>query len=168
MSTFAQIIREHAAQRPQAAALSFEGSTWTFEELHNLSSRAAQALLNEGVKPGDRVALLTKNRAEFYELLLACSKVGAILVGLNWRLAPVELDAIVQDVTIHKSLYMKGLGKGCCRSETLCCVDSIWLRFTCRASYGTYWGLNYGLRWGIRRVVIACWVARRIASLTIR
>ena len=97
MSTFAQMIREHAAQRPQAAALSFEGSTWTFEELHNLSSRAAQALLNEGVKPGDRVALLTKNRAEFYELLLACSKVGAILVGLNWRLAPVELDAIVQD-----------------------------------------------------------------------
>lgn len=49
------------------------------------------------MKPGDRVALLTKNRAEFYELLLACSKVGAILVGLNWRLAPVELDAIVQD-----------------------------------------------------------------------
>ncbi len=97
MSTFAQIIREHAAQRPQAPALSFEGRTWTFEELHSLSSRAAQALLNEGVKPGDRVALLTKNRAEFYELLLACSKVGAILVGLNWRLAPVELEAIVQD-----------------------------------------------------------------------
>lgn len=48
MSTFAQIIREHAAQRPQAAALSFEGCTWTFEELHSLSSRAAQALLNEG------------------------------------------------------------------------------------------------------------------------
>jgi len=97
MSTFAQIIREHAAQRPQAPALSFEGRTWTFEELHSLSSRAAQALLTEGVRPGDRVALLTKNRAEFYELLLACSKVGAILVGLNWRLSPVELEAIVQD-----------------------------------------------------------------------
>jgi acyl-CoA synthetase (AMP-forming)/AMP-acid ligase II len=78
-------------------ALSFEGVTWSFAELHELSSRSAQALLDEGVKAGDRVALLTKNRAEFYELLFACNKIGAILVGLNWRLAAVEIEAIVAD-----------------------------------------------------------------------
>ena len=97
MSTFAQIIREHAQHRAASPALSFEGVTWSFGELHELSSRSAQALLNEGVKAGDRVALLTKNRAEFYELLFACNKIGAILVGLNWRLAAVEIEAIVAD-----------------------------------------------------------------------
>lgn len=97
MTTFAQIIREHALQRPASPALSFEGITWTFAELHELSSRSAQALINEGVKAGDRVALLTKNRAEFYELLFACSKIGAILLGLNWRLAAAEIEAIVTD-----------------------------------------------------------------------
>jgi len=97
MTTFAQIIREHAKERPSSPALSFEGVTWSFAELHELSSRSAQALLSEGVKAGDRVALLTKNRAEFYELLFACSKIGAILVGLNWRLAPLEIEAIVAD-----------------------------------------------------------------------
>ena len=97
MSTFAQILREHAAQRPGAPALSFEGVTWTFADLHVLSSRSAQALRDEGVKAGDRVAVLTKNCAEFYELLYACNKVGAILVGLNWRLASVEIEAIVKD-----------------------------------------------------------------------
>lgn len=97
MTTFAQIIREHAQQRPASPALSFEGVTWSFAELHELSSRSAQALLDEGVKAGDRVALLTKNRAEFYELLFACNKIGAILVGLNWRLAAVEIEAIVAD-----------------------------------------------------------------------
>lgn len=97
MTTFAQIIREHAQQRPASPALSFEGVTWSFAELHELSSRSAQALLNEGVKAGDRVALLTKNRAEFYELLFACNKIGAILVGLNWRLAAGEIEAIVAD-----------------------------------------------------------------------
>jgi long-chain acyl-CoA synthetase len=97
MSTFAQIIREHAQHRPEAPALSFEGTTWSFADLHRLSSRSAQALHAAGVKAGDRVALLTKNRAEFYELLFACSKIGAILVGLNWRLAAGEIEAIVAD-----------------------------------------------------------------------
>ena len=97
MTTFAQIIREHAQQRPASPALSFEGVTWSFAELHSYSSRSAQALIRDGVKAGDRVALLTKNRAEFYELLFACSKVGAILVGLNWRLAAGEIEAIVAD-----------------------------------------------------------------------
>lgn len=97
MTTFAQIIREHAQQRPASPALSFEVVTWNFAELHAYSSRSAQALIRDGVKAGDRVALLTKNRAEFYELLFACSKVGAILVGLNWRLAAGEIEAIVAD-----------------------------------------------------------------------
>jgi acyl-CoA synthetase (AMP-forming)/AMP-acid ligase II len=95
--SLAQIIRQHAASRPAAPALTFEGSTWSFGELDALSSRSANALLAEGVGPGDRVALLTKNRAECYELMFACSKIGAILVGLNWRLAPAELTAIAAD-----------------------------------------------------------------------
>jgi long-chain acyl-CoA synthetase len=99
MSTFATIIREHAAARPGAPALTFEDATLSFAELDALSSWSANALLAEGVKAGDRVAVLTKNRAEFFELIFACSKIGAILVGLNWRLAPAEIAAIVEDAT---------------------------------------------------------------------
>lgn len=97
MDTFANVIREHASVRPHASALTFEGKTVNFAELHERSSRAANALRSEGVKAGDRVALLTKNRSEFFELIIACSKIGAVLVGLNWRLAPAELSAIVDD-----------------------------------------------------------------------
>ena len=96
-STFAQIIRQHAVDRPQAPALTFEGSTWTFAQLDALSSQSANALAAEGVCAGDRVALLTKNCAEFYEMIIACNKIGAILVGLNWRLAASEITAIVAD-----------------------------------------------------------------------
>ncbi len=65
MSTFAQILREHVAERPHAPALSFDGTTWSFHQLHERSSRVANALKTSGVRPGDRVAVLTKNRAEF-------------------------------------------------------------------------------------------------------
>lgn len=96
-STYAQLLRGHAAQRPDAPALTFEGRTYSFAQLDASSSRAAQALRAEGVQPGDRVAVLMRNCAEFVEMILACGKVGAILVGLNWRLAPPEIEAIVAD-----------------------------------------------------------------------
>lgn len=97
--TLADIVREHAGTKPAAPALTFENVTWSFAELHERSSRAANALRLAGVGVGDRVALLTKNAPEFYELIFACSKISAILVGLNWRLAPPEISAILEDAT---------------------------------------------------------------------
>lgn len=107
--TFAQILRQHAADTPRAPALTYAGVTWSFAELDALSSRSAQALRAAGVAAGDRVALLTKNQAECYELMFACNKIGAILVGLNWRLAPLEITAIVADA--RPSIIVVGEGE---------------------------------------------------------
>jgi acyl-CoA synthetase (AMP-forming)/AMP-acid ligase II len=95
--TYASTIRTLAATRPDAAALTFGATTLTFADLDHRSSRAASALVAAGVAPGDRVAVLSKNHPAFFELAFACSKAGAILVGLNWRLAPTEITAIVGD-----------------------------------------------------------------------
>jgi long-chain acyl-CoA synthetase len=95
--TLATIVRSHAAATPNAPALTFEGATLSFRELDERSSRAANAMRGEGVGDGDRVALLTKNVREYYELMFACSKIGAILVCLNFRLAAPEISAIVAD-----------------------------------------------------------------------
>ncbi len=69
----------------------------SFADLDRRSSVAASALVAAGVEPGDRVAVLSKNHPVFFELAFACNKAGAILVGLNWRLAPTEISAIVAD-----------------------------------------------------------------------
>jgi long-chain acyl-CoA synthetase len=95
--TFAQVIRSHAARRPDAPALTFEGVTQSFSDLNETSSAVANALLSKGVKPGDRVTVLAKNRAEYFELIFATSKIGATLVGLNWRLSAREIAEILED-----------------------------------------------------------------------
>jgi len=95
--TLANVIREHAASRPGKEALVYGDRRFTYAEVHERSSRAASALRAAGVQPGDRVGLLMKNCSEFYELMVACSKAGAIVVGLNWRLAPPELAAILDE-----------------------------------------------------------------------
>lgn len=95
--SYAQILRRHASERASAPALTFGEHTWSFGQLHEFSSRMGQALQAKGVEEGDRVALLTKNCAECFELMFACNKIGAILAGLNWRLSSHEIAAIVSD-----------------------------------------------------------------------
>ncbi len=54
-------------------------------------------MLASGVRAGDRVAHLDRTAPEVVELLFATSKIGAVTVPLNWRLAPPELATIVAD-----------------------------------------------------------------------
>ena len=109
--SIASIVREFAASTPDAPALSFEGATTSFSQLDQRSSRVANALLDSGVVAGDRVAVLTKNTPEFYELAFGCSKIGAVLLGLNWRLAPPEISAIVADAA-PRLIVVDEVGQG--------------------------------------------------------
>lgn len=73
------------------------GQRWTYGELFRRSQACAAWLGERGVGPGDRVAWTEKNRPSFFEVLFACARLGAILVPVNWRLAPPEVAHIVSD-----------------------------------------------------------------------
>ena len=93
----ADVIREHASSHPDVVAIRCGPRALTYAELDDRSSRLAQALLSAGVRAGDRVAHLDRTAPEVVELLFATSKIGAVTVPLNWRLAPAELETIVAD-----------------------------------------------------------------------
>jgi long-chain acyl-CoA synthetase len=93
----ADVLRHRAAERPDVLAIRNGDRTLTYHELHERSSRLAQALLAAGVRSGDRVAHLDRTAPEVVELLFAAAKIGAVAVPLNWRLAPPELAAILAD-----------------------------------------------------------------------
>ena len=93
----ADVIRRHAARRPEAIALRHGERELSYGELDERSNRLAQALLARGVGAGTRVAYLDRSSPEVVELLFAASKVGAVLVPLNWRLATPELAAVLED-----------------------------------------------------------------------
>jgi acyl-CoA synthetase (AMP-forming)/AMP-acid ligase II len=95
--TFANILRRNAARRGAAPALTFDGRTQSFAELHAASSRSANLLAAKGVSAGDRVVILSKNRSEYFELIYAANKIGATLVCLNWRLSQREIGEILDD-----------------------------------------------------------------------
>jgi len=75
------------------------GRTITYAVLDERAARAATLLTARGVREGDRIAILSRNRIEFFEILFACAKIGAILVPLNWRMPVAELGHLLADCT---------------------------------------------------------------------
>lgn len=97
MPTLAEAARYHARQRPDAVALVFEGRETTYAQFDAHSNRAANALIAQGLRKGDRIAYLGKNSDHYFELLFGAAKAGVIMAPIGWRLAPPEVAYIAAD-----------------------------------------------------------------------
>jgi acyl-CoA synthetase (AMP-forming)/AMP-acid ligase II len=92
-----ELIGRAGRREPDRHALVFGDARRTYAELDRRSARLGSALASAGITPGDRVALLLHNRIEFVESLLACHRLGAIAVPINFRLAQDEVAFILDD-----------------------------------------------------------------------
>jgi fatty-acyl-CoA synthase len=99
---FAQLAHEHGAQ----PAMTFRGDErkldQTFEyDFAKFWRRVARVTAhlqsNWGVQPGDRVAWLGFNHELQLVTLVACARLGAVFLPLNFRLAVPELQQVIQD-----------------------------------------------------------------------
>ena len=72
-------------------------ATLRFGDLHARSNRLAHLLTRRGLQPGDRLAVYLANRIEFVDVLLACLKLGVILVPINILYREREITHIVAD-----------------------------------------------------------------------
>ncbi len=73
------------------------GLRLNYTQFNSRVDRAANMIAALGLKKGGRVALLLMNSIEFVESFLACAKLGLVVVPLNWRLVPDELEFILKD-----------------------------------------------------------------------
>lgn len=89
-------VERWASFSPARAAIIFEGATVTYSDLHQRANRTSCWLQDLGIEKGDRIAVFLHNCPEFIELYLACARIGAIFVPINYRLAPPELDYILR------------------------------------------------------------------------
>ncbi|ARN74121.1 fatty acid--CoA ligase [Oceanicoccus sagamiensis] len=94
--TLSDISRYHSQENAQRTALVFAGRETSYQQLDNYANQVAHGL-SALVKPQQRIAILAKNNDYFFELLMGAGKCGAVLVGVNWRLAAPEVHYILND-----------------------------------------------------------------------
>lgn len=110
-TTLADVVRASGGAARDKIALIVEDEAYSYAELDRRSNILANWLIASGVVPGDRIAVLSKNNAEFVFLLFAIAKAGAVLVPLNWRLSPTEINYIVGDAAPSAIFVERGLEK---------------------------------------------------------
>ena len=84
---------------------SASGLRLTFKQLNSRCNQTGNALVESGVKPGDRVGILLMNSPEFLEAYFALAKIGAVVVPINWRLIPDELEFILKDSGVTSLIF---------------------------------------------------------------
>jgi long-chain acyl-CoA synthetase len=104
--TLMDIVSEAAVQRPHHPALLFKGTTISYAELEQLSNAFASALIQLGVKKGDRVALLLPNTPQLILALLGTWKAGAIACPLNPLYTEDELEFSLREIGAETALVM--------------------------------------------------------------
>ena len=118
----------HADMRPEKIAIKDldTGAALTYAELDQRANWLAGWMQAQGLVKGDRVAILTPNCTEFFEIQFACSKAGLICLPLNWRLTEKELEYILKDsspaLLVHDENYatmVSSLVRSCSIKHTL-------------------------------------------------
>ena len=89
-------VRERANIHPDRIALVQDERRVSYGELQSRVNRLCFALQRLGVQRQDRIAVLSENRLEYVETLLAAATLGAIVACQNWRQSEAELSHCVR------------------------------------------------------------------------
>jgi fatty-acyl-CoA synthase len=84
-----------AIRFPGECAIIDELGTLTFEDVHKRSNALAHAFRDQGIEPGDGVAILCRNHRGFIDATVACSKLGAHALYLNTQFAAPQVTDVV-------------------------------------------------------------------------
>jgi acyl-CoA synthetase (AMP-forming)/AMP-acid ligase II len=97
MLTFGDLIRRNATTWATKDAFVDQARRVTWGAYHARTDALGHAMRCLDVTPGDRVVVLAADCIELAETFGACMKIGAVRVGLNPRLAPPEVQALIAD-----------------------------------------------------------------------
>jgi len=90
-------LTKRAELNPDRIGLTYEDRELSYRQMNERACRTANAFMKLGIQPGDRLAILAQNCVEYYDTFFGTAKIGAVLVPLNWRLAPPEIQFILEN-----------------------------------------------------------------------
>lgn len=99
MTSYVSAIRAAAAARLDECAASFDGQDLSWREMFDRAAKIAGGLIALGLDPGDRVAILSANSADYMALYLAVPWAGGVLAPLNYRWSVAENAFALDDCT---------------------------------------------------------------------
>lgn len=121
------LFRATVRRVPEKVAMRSGTGQQTYRVLEARAVSLAAALTGMGLQSGNRIALLSENRAEYAELQLAAAALGLIVACQNWRLETGELraciDLVAPALAIHSRRFAQAYAATGCAAPALCIED---------------------------------------------
>ena len=105
ITTLDRLLAERARTRSRKTFVKFEGKKYSFGEMDRLASAFAVFLLSQGMRRGERVALLSCNRHEYIAAYFGIIRAGGCVLPVNNLLTHGEVDFILQDAGVSLVFY---------------------------------------------------------------
>ncbi|MGS2811328.1 acyl-CoA synthetase [Nocardia sp. MW-W600-9] len=129
-NNFADLFEHSADAMPDRIALIQGDRRLTYRELDIRANRLADQLTTTGVRRGTHIGFQMHNSIETMETLIACFKLGAVPININYRYGPAELAYVYDnadlDVLVYHASYADAVGAALTRTPTVrqsICVD---------------------------------------------
>jgi long-chain acyl-CoA synthetase len=106
-----EVIDRYVEQTPDQVALIDDGVSWTYRELDRHLGEIARELSALGIRPGDRMMIVSENSIALAGLLLAASRLDAWAIVANPRLSARELDQIRDHSGARRVFFTSAVSK---------------------------------------------------------
>ncbi|MEG4962425.1 MULTISPECIES: amino acid adenylation domain-containing protein [unclassified Microcoleus] len=121
------LVTQQAEATPEKIAVSFEGKTLTYQELHQRSNQLAHYLQKKGVKPDDLVGICVDRSLEMLVGLLGVLKAGGAYVPIDPNYPPDRVEYMIENSQAKVLLTQQRLVKNLPTKEALViCLDTDW------------------------------------------
>lgn len=106
--TVAQLLAKQAEYYPdnECVIIPWTGARWTYHELWQQSNLLARALLRYGVRPRDRIGIMSGNCEKYVAVFFACARIGAICVTLNNTYTATESEYALKHTSECLCMYL--------------------------------------------------------------
>src|SRR5690625_3913676 len=99
-NTLGDILTRTAARVPNKQAFIFRNRQITYQGLDQLIDEIAFGLVNEGIKKGDRLAILSKNSLDFVVVMFAVARIGSVFILINYKLKNQDIAYILSHAKV--------------------------------------------------------------------
>lgn len=124
------LVTKQAEATPEKIAVSFEGQTLTYQELHQRSNQLAHYLQKKGVKPDDLVGICVDRSLEMLVGLLGVLKAGGAYVPIDPNYPPDRVEYMIENseakLLLTQQQLVKNLPTKAAKEALVICLDADW------------------------------------------
>ena len=95
-NTLGDLLARTRDRTPEKFALAYQKQRLNYEELDDLVNQTANKFLEDGMKKGDMITVMSKNNLDFVIVTFALARIGAVMIPINYMLTTEDVQYILE------------------------------------------------------------------------